>query len=128
MNHHTAFQPPHLHGRWQYALLSERGGGPVCGCAWDDGHETREAAERHAYGTTVAHIYVHQWDDPNERRQCFCGEWTNHRVSFRGHPYHIEAIRPVCLAHATPFFDDATRPAAVEQMFPFRPGLESWSS
>ena len=131
MNHYTAFQPPHLAGKWQFAMLARRGGGPVCGCGPDDGHATRQAAERHAYDTSIAHAHAHQWDDVDVRRRCAhqgCDEWTNHRVHVRCWPYHFDEVLGMCTTHSALLFAGETRAAAIAELFPFKPGLESWGS
>lgn len=126
-SHYTATQPPHLAGRWQYAMLTSRGGGPICGCARDDGHDTREAAERHYWETATATPHVHAWSDPDALRKCErCDDWTDLRISVRVGHLH-DNVHVLCGDHAAGLRDASTRVDAVRELVPFGPGRESWS-
>ncbi len=127
MNHYTAMQPPHLNGRWQYVQLSRRGGGPICGCTIDEGHETREEAERHMWETYTALAYVHEFDDPLIQRRCEeCTEWTTHRIIVRVNHLHDD-VHVLCSAHRGQLDPDAAL-AWVRDLVPFQPNRESFGT
>lgn len=130
MNHYVATQPPHLNGRWQYAVLTSRGGGPICGCVLEDGHDTREDAERHLYETALANMVPpHQWREPEQLLRCEqCAEWTDVRVGVQVHHFASPGARVLCEVCAAPFFDELRWSDAVRELVPFRPGVESWGT
>jgi hypothetical protein len=122
MNHYTAFQPPHLDGQWQYAMLGKRGGGPICGCEHD--HATQEEAERHLYETALANAHVHSWETPDEQRKCeICDEWTTFKTVVRLRHIHND-VHVLCTAHQVREGDSD----AVRAMIPFQPGVESFGT
>jgi hypothetical protein len=125
VNHYVAVQPAHLNGRWQYGMINSRGGGgPICGCAWDEGHETREEAERHLYETYMVDHHVHLYVDEGEQRRCErCETWTQQRLTVRLHHIH-DNVHVLC-ERCVPAEPDE---AFLRELVPFRPGIESFGS
>lgn len=125
MNHDRAFQLNN--GRWQYATLNKRGGGPICGCHGAEGHDTAEEAERHYYDTSLANLTLRTSTTPGEARPCHeCGTWTDSAVSMPFHgPFDKDSI-PCCPTHM-PDTDDEAR-ALATKVSPFRAGMESYHS
>lgn len=129
MNHYVAMQPPHLAGLWQYAMLNSRGGGPICGCTSDQGHDTSEGAERHLYDTVIDNMVApHTWADPELLQRCErCSEWTDARLMVQVHHFDHAGVHVMCPVCAAPFTAENWR-AAVRELVPFRPGAESWGT
>ena len=128
MNHLVAFQPPHLNGLWQFATLNSRGGGPICGCSLDEGHPTREEAERHHWETATNHAEPQSCEELDVQRPCArCAAWTTHRAITHVHDIDFEH-HVLCANCAAPLFEPASRLEAVRELVPFVPGREIWAS
>lgn len=123
MNHYLAIQPTHLGGKWQYALTSSRGGGPVCGCDLNEGHETREEAERHHYDTSLASCEPRITSSGQAEACTGCGEWTPRYVTGTGifSTLHIPACESCVPADNQSLLDALTKAR------PFMPGIETFS-
>lgn len=128
----VAFQPPHLDGRWQFCFLGSNGGGPICGCAREEGHATREEAERHYYEATIARARVTTYEEPDVQRKCEdCGAFTTHRVGVHGDIYgHRDPVHVLCPAHAVGLGNGDVSPqmSRLREVVPFVAGIETWGS
>lgn len=128
MNHDVAFQPSHLDGKWQYCSLNRRGGYVVCGCGRDDGHETREEAERHFYETSLEQMSMRDVRETRSAEHCeVCQDWTPKYIGSNDFgSWFGMAMHWLCDEHL-PSTDEELRDR-VRTLWPFEPGRESWHS
>lgn len=98
-------------GRWDWTVRNDDRIWRVAPCDdHEDGHATREEAERHHWEYEMARP-IRVFQDPDEQRKCeVCSAWTHDRVKQEGDWHQIV----LCSEHQTR--------EAIEQLRPFSPG------